>query len=485
VMGGTDYGACGQVNVSCIGCYFPDISPYLETPPYYVGRQSLLQHELSPIVTPAWYKPLVEFTQSPFDAGDPEGQGVIQMIRQYFGSTDTLSFRIWGAGEGSHSGKLKLFAEVSIGGDKCGYAEVHNIGVSYDPNPLAIPLWNAGPPPDPLVEWPVTIVPSEDQDKVTFWAEDQAIAEITGSAPTLSVKGKAVGVTTAQSQVVMEQAFPDRCGSSEIYVYDVEIISCPAFFIPGHTNLIAYRILSDGYNPTYSKFEIFARDEYGNPTGPVVATMTEINLSGQNNHTFSYNGTEITYDPGKYIAKISVGSDEYNLAFDTVPFDVRAWDLFYFFWDTLTEEEIVEIILNDEEATQPYCAGVDYTTVTSEKVTVKLWYWDETENGALLLTIDDGVPTIGYPDWPPEWGDKTWYDDRGAAFSDLNGTFYTMSEEGQWFFLRVTVANDGVYDNVGNEFDSDEITAGIQKIRLFKLKIDALGIVTVIEEVSG
>jgi len=182
------------------------------------------------------------------------------------------------------------------------------------------------------------------------------------------------------------------------------------------------------------------------------------------------------------------------------------WDLLALFWDELTEAEKTAIDDGYEEeypdyyehfdpfdlgsgdtSEEPCCAGIANGTVMSAKVAVKVWYWDEEEIDANSLTIDNGTSTQGISaqDWLDVWGldgdDKDWYDERGGSVTDVNGVFYSMTETGQYFFLKMTVAADGVLDNLDNLFDADPSTQDRESTVRDKLKIDGSGNLSILE----
>ncbi len=223
-------------------------------------------------------------------------------------------------------------------------------------------------------------------------------------------------------------------------------------------------------------------------------------------HTFTYSGSEISCDPGRYIARLTYGPNSSNTKTYEMQFDVKCWDLVWLFEDVLTDEEKAAIdqaqmdvpgdYVEDEDPMAPegpveralYCAGIDATTVSSSKVTVKVWYWDEDEVNAASLSIDNGVSTMDITDddWLNVWGQdlsqKQYYDERGSAVSGLNSTFYSMTDSDQYFHVKVTVADDGVLDNAGNPYDADPSTSEIEKTVDYKLKIDKDGNVSILEE---
>ena len=295
---------------------------------------------------------------------------------------------------------------------------------------------------------------------------------------------------------------------ANLSIYTVAILQCPAYFVPGHENKVKYRIYPDGYTASYGKFEIFKRDENDDPTGAAVYAYSgdDLNKAGGTERTFTYSGTDINYSDERYVVTISIGQDSIKCSSDTGSFDVVAWDLLGFFWDVVTSSEKTAIDEADEQSfpgydqgfdkyqaydagedSLPYCAGIDLTTVTSSKVTVTVWYWDETENDALSLSMDNatGTSTISSSDWENEWGqdpeDKEWCDDRGAGIADLNGTFYSMSESNQYFYLKIVVASDGVIDNVDNPFDANTADETIQSTVRYKLKISGEGTLSFLE----
>ena len=100
------------------------------------------------------------------------------------------------------------------------------------------------------------------------------------------------------------------------------------------------------------------------------------------------------------------------------------------------------------------------------------------------MTIDDATSTtdIGGGEWGDGWDDQEWYNDRGAAVSDLNGTFYSMTEDDQHFFLKFAITSDGVVDTVENLFDGDEDTSGDQRTVTYKFRIDGDGEIEILEE---
>jgi hypothetical protein len=296
-----------------------------------------------------------------------------------------------------------------------------------------------------------------------------------------------------------------QLSNTGITIFDVQITHCPTYFVPGHQNIIKYRIYPDDYNAAYGKLEIFARDENGNPTGSAIYTSYDLNLGGGAERLVIYSGTQISYSPGQYIVRITVGESVGNAASDQSPFDVKAWDLLGFLWDYLSDEdksatdqasedkpdEYVagwDPFVDDNTVDFPYCAGVNSSTVNSSKVGVTVWYWDETEQNAVNLYIDDGTPTqeISDGDWGNVWGqdieDKPWYDERGSSLTNLNGTFYSMSEDDHYFYIKIVVAIDGVLDNVNNEFDANPDTEQREDTIIYKLKIDGDGNITIIEE---
>lgn len=289
-----------------------------------------------------------------------------------------------------------------------------------------------------------------------------------------------------------------------VHVRDIVITHCPDFFVPGHENIIKYRIYPDTYTAAYGKLEIFHRDENGDPTGAAVYSYSgsELSCEGGAERMFTYSGTEINHDPGKYVVVIKFGADEESAASDMAGFDVKAWDLYAFFWDKLTDDEKAAIdnayaqqpqydpaeneFFGDGEtmdAPEVYVAGIDAATVNSTNVSLTRWCWDETEEDAESLTIADGVETrnITAENWEESWGDKQWFDDRGSTVSDLNSIFYSMSEEDQYYELKFTIAAEGVTDKLANGFDgSDE--DGIQRTVTYQLRIDGDGEVEILSE---
>lgn len=292
----------------------------------------------------------------------------------------------------------------------------------------------------------------------------------------------------------------------DLVIYKVVINHCPSYFVPGHDNNVTYQIYPSDYTGTYGKFEIYKRDANGNPTGNAVYSSTTLNKAGGAERTFTYDGTEINYTDEKYVVKISIGQDANNCSSDTEPFDVVGWNLLALFWDEVTSSEKTAIDEADEQSfsgydagfdkyeadeatTDPhlYCAGVDLTTVTSSKVTVTVWYWDETEDDALSLNIDNatGTSTISASGWENDWGqdpdDKQWYDNRESGITDINGTFYSMSESNQYFYLKIVAASDGVIDNLDNPFDANTSDETRQSTFRYKLKIDGEGTLSILE----
>jgi hypothetical protein len=296
--------------------------------------------------------------------------------------------------------------------------------------------------------------------------------------------------------------------TAKFTVVGVDISHCPDLFVPGHDNIVSYLVSPDDYTAAYGTFEIFRRDDNGLPAGAAVYSYSgpALDKSGGTVHEFIYSGTGINYGQERYLVKISAGQTEGNAASDSGPFDVKAWCMTGIFWDCLTEAEKAAIdavasqappdyrsyfdplAVPGDPTPMTYCAGVNAATVNASKVSVKLWYWDQTEEQAATLNISDGVPskTLSDPDWQNIWGrelgEKPWYDERGSALTDLNGDFYSMSEGEQYFWLVVTVAADGVLDNVANCFDAEPDTGARQGTLKYKLRIDAGGNITVLEE---
>jgi len=314
----------------------------------------------------------------------------------------------------------------------------------------------------------------------------------------------------ARDNIGNEEQYPGGDGDTctNLRTYWVEIKACPDYFVPGHENIIKYRIYPDTYTALYGKLEIFERGGSGQPTGPALYSSTDLSLNGGTEHSFLYFGDGLSEGSGDYIVKLSIGPDAFSVSTDQEAFDVRAWALVTFFWDDLTIEDKAEMIATDQEPCDPgyveafdplafdsnsglppYCTGVDYTTVTSAEVAVTTWYWDETEYDADSLWIDNGTPTesISDTDWVDVWGqdplDKPWYDEHGSSIANLNGTFYSMSEPGQYFYLKMVVATSGVLDNAGNMFDADPNTPERESTRYYKLRIAGNGDIDILEEV--
>jgi hypothetical protein len=293
--------------------------------------------------------------------------------------------------------------------------------------------------------------------------------------------------------------------------YDVQVTYCPAYFVPGHTNTVKYHIYPDAYTAPYTKLEIFRRDAGGNVTGSAI--YTSINLSGEGGTEQSvvYSGEEIAYtpdfDPGRYIARISIGNSSTECIYDQKPFEVKAWSLLGLFWDDLTDKEKSQIdeadaesdpdywdawdsLCFDGEGIRPaYCAGIDLSTVTASRVAVTEWYWDENASIGNALSIAAGTATegISYADWENIWGqliqDKAWYDERGSAITWLGGVFYSMSETDQYFYIKLLISDTGVLDNAGNLFDANTDTQQREATIIYQLKIDGDGSLTIIDEV--
>jgi len=279
-------------------------------------------------------------------------------------------------------------------------------------------------------------------------------------------------------------------------------MSGPKCFVPGHPNEINYSL---GSTYAYGKIEIFARNSNGLPTGSPIYTSTSLDLTA-GSHTFTYSGTEISCDPGKYVAKLTYGPDSSNTQTYEIQFDVKCWDLVWLFEDVLTDEEkaainqaqleIPDDYVVEEDPMAPegpverilYCAGIDINTVNSSLITVKVWYWDENEEDAAYLSIGNGVSTEDITDWDwlNIWGQdmdrKLYYDERGSAITNLNCTFYSMTGSDQFFYIKITVSEDGVMDNAGNPFDADPITPDTETTIKYKLKIDSDGNIIILEE---
>ncbi len=291
--------------------------------------------------------------------------------------------------------------------------------------------------------------------------------------------------------------------------YDIQVTYCPAYFVPGHTNTMKYKIYPDAYTAPYAKQEIFRRDAEGNITGEAIYTSTSLYGEGGTEQSVIYSGKEIAYtpdfDPGRYIARISIGNSATDCVYDQKPFEVKAWSLKAIFLDSLTDSEKVnidqiesevdpdyvenwdELSFNVAGEVPPYCSGVDSSTVTSSGVAVSVWYWDEAESNAYMCNIDNGTATddISDTDWINLWGQdiqaKPVYDEVGASIADINGVCYSMSETDQYFYIRFVIAEHGVLDHVDNLFDADPNTSQRENAVLFKLKLDSDGNLTIID----
>lgn len=291
----------------------------------------------------------------------------------------------------------------------------------------------------------------------------------------------------------------------KLTVVNVVITHCPEYFVPGHDNIITYRLYPDALSTSAGCLQIVPCDDSGQPTGPAIYTSTGLTLIGGAEQLLHYAGDEITQ--GTYLIRIGIEIGNECKPLAEAIFRVKEWDLLALFWDDLTSAEKEAIDAADAETIDEYveewdplafdsdggrpdyCSGVDSTTVTASKVSVTVWYWDETENNAEALYIDNGTPTrdISDNDWENVWGqdigEKPDYDEKGSSITNLNGTFYSMSEAEQYFYLKIVVAEDGVLDNVGNEFDAIPDTTQREDTLRYKLKIDGEGNLTILEEV--
>ena len=117
------------------------------------------------------------------------------------------------------------------------------------------------------------------------------------------------------------------------------------------------------------------------------------------------------------------------------------------------------------------------STVTSQKVLVKFWYDNQIESQATNLNISSGISTqsISDADWQNIWGqasiDKLWCDQRGSVITNLNAQFASN----RVFYLKFTIASNGVLDLNGNTFNAVLNANPPQSNILFKLEIDYSG----------
>ncbi len=293
------------------------------------------------------------------------------------------------------------------------------------------------------------------------------------------------------------------------HVRKVCITHCPDFFVPGHENIIKYRISPSGYTATYAKIEIFERDTNGDPTGAAVYSYTGDNLAktGGSEHSFTYSGTDVSENPGRYVVKLSAGDSEETAASDKAGFDVKVWDLVAMFWDRLSDEEKAAMDAAFEDsgeypdydpdsdplfvggtevtAVDEYVSGIDVSTVTSSTVTIERWYWDETYGDAEALSIESvsGTEDMSESQWEARWGDKDWYDQRKSALVETNGEVYSMSEETQYYYVKCVVTSDGVFDLVENTYDGNEDTSDMERTVTYKLRLDGDGYAEILEEI--
>lgn len=101
-------------------------------------------------------------------------------------------------------------------------------------------------------------------------------------------------------------------------------------------------------------------------------------------------------------------------------------------------------------------------------------------------SIDVPFGTVGRKDWLYVWGQdvnqKQYYDERSSAITNLNGTFYWMTDSEQYFYVKIIVAEDGVFDNAGNSYDANPNTPEIESSIKYKLKIGLNGNISILAE---
>ena len=322
----------------------------------------------------------------------------------------------------------------------------------------------------------------QDNDAPPRVYSKKSTANVTYDMPSTQVDDKTVRVRIHVTGEILYYGFDDEKGTDddEIYPIDewspwvsgdltvicgVDITHCPDYFVPGHENKVRYRIDPAGYTAPFAKFEIFTRDDEGNPTGDAVYSYSgeNLNKTGGVEHEFIYSGTQISWEVEKYLVKISAGVDSQYCNSDVQPFDVLGYDLYYFFWDILEDG---------------YASGIDINTVTNDKVSTSCWYYDESQNDADPVTMTD-INIV------EDMGDalrtalgisaaqKDWYVERGSVYVKFNTTFYEMSEDDQYFFMEILVNSGGVLDKAQNPYDADPGTEDTQTTVKYKMRISS------------
>jgi hypothetical protein len=258
-------------------------------------------------------------------------------------------------------------------------------------------------------------------------------------------------------------------------IYSIEIIKCPSYFVPGHANTIKYKLQPTTFVPDFAKIEIYERNNNGIATGQVIATINDTSLDFSNDHSLTYNGTAFDDNIEKYILIIKVGYDTYNCSIASAQFNVISVILDIFFYGELTDEDKQNYINKFPNATAPYRPAIDVMTVTDDTVSMSYSFWDDANNTFPNTVSGVAKSTIGDTTWPQEYSliDKNWYDDRGAVRMELTSYFYIMSEEGQYYKLKINVSDGGVVDTIGNEFDANPDTQVIEKVKILKFKINS------------
>jgi len=249
--------------------------------------------------------------------------------------------------------------------------------------------------------------------------------------------------------------------------FTVEITDCPQCFVPGHKNVVKYQISPGSYTAPFGRFQIFKRDGQGDPVGDPVYSTSTFNKLGGREWEFVYSGTEVNYQDEDYLVKISVGQDEQSASSVSEQIEVVGFDLYYFFWDVLDNG---------------YASGTDIGTVNNSKVSVACWYYDQIEDQAGSISMCDIAKVEDMDDQlAADLGiDKDWYTERGGVSTRFS-TFYAMSESDQHFYLRITVASDGVMDNAANPYDADPSTDDVEATVRYKMKIDPNGQLSTLE----